>query len=81
MSWWVYIVECADGTYYTGTTNCLERRITAHNEGRGARYTRGRGPVVLRYSERHPDQGAACRREAQIKALSRSQKEALMIGE
>ena len=76
--WFVYIVECADGTLYTGITNDLERRVGAHNEGTGARYTRGRRPVVLRYSERQPDRSHASAREHRIKALSRAGKRALI---
>jgi putative endonuclease len=76
--WFVYIVECADGTLYTGITTDLERRVEEHNAGTGARYTRARRPVVLRYSERQPDRSQASVREAGIKALSRSEKERLI---
>ena len=72
--WFVYIVECADRTFYTGITNDLERRIDEHNTGRGARYTRGRGPVSLRYHELQPDRSNASIRECEIKALSRGKK-------
>lgn len=51
MSWWVYLLECRDGTLYTGCTDNIPRRIALHNAGRGAKYTRGRGPVILRYQE------------------------------
>ena len=69
-----YIVECADGTFYTGWTTDLERRIKEHNAGRGSRYTRLRRPVRLVYSERQPDRSAAMRREVQIKRMNRASK-------
>lgn len=74
----VYMVECADGTYYTGWTNQVEKRLTAHNSGTGARYTRGRLPVKLVYMEEMPDKRSAQRREVEIKRLSRRQKENLI---
>ena len=73
--WTVYILQCRDGTLYTGITDNLPRRLAAHNGGKGAKYTRGRGPVVLVHQESCPDRSAALRRA--IKALSRSQKLAL----
>ena len=76
--WWVYIVECADGTYYTGITKDLERRLEQHNTGRGARYTATRRPVQLRYSQRCRNRSAALVRECQIKALARRAKEKLI---
>ncbi len=75
--WFVYIVECADGTFYTGITNHLERRIDEHNAGRGARYTRGRRPVALRYHENQRDRSNASTREREIKALPRREKQKL----
>ncbi len=72
--WTVYILECRDGTLYTGITDDLERRLKAHASGKGAKYTRGRGPLILRYRERHPDKGSALRREAELKRLSRNEK-------
>lgn len=69
--WFVYIVECRDGTFYTGITTHLERRIDEHNTGRGARYTRSRRPVVLRYQEPQPNRSSALTREHEIKALPR----------
>lgn len=74
MDWHVYIVECADGTFYTGITTDLERRILEHNSGKGARYTSGRGPVHLVYSERAANRSEAGVREAHIKKLSREDK-------
>ena len=72
--WWVYMLECRDGTLYTGCTDDIPRRLAAHNSGRGAKYTRGRGPVMLRYCEEAMDKPAALRREAALKRLSRAEK-------
>ena len=80
MGWTVYILRCGDGTLYTGCTNDLPRRLEAHRSGRGAKYTRGRGPLELVYQEQVPDKSAALRREAAIKRLDRWKKLAL-IGE
>jgi len=73
-----YILRCADGTFYTGWTNDVEARVKAHNAGVGARYTRGRQPVELVYYEACSSKVEACRREWEIKKLSRKQKEALI---
>jgi len=73
-----YILECADGTLYTGWTEDLARRVRAHNAGRGARYTRGRRPVRLVYWEAQPSRNAAQRREAALRRLSRAQKQQLI---
>ncbi len=70
----VYIVLCQDGTLYTGWTNDLSRRLKAHNEGRGAKYTRSRRPVTLVYWEKCADKAEAMRREYQIKHLRRAEK-------
>lgn len=78
MSWWIYILECRDGTLYTGCTDDVPRRLAAHNAGNGAKYTRGRTPVLLRYCEEQPDRSAALRREAAIKRLTRKEKQALI---
>lgn len=72
------MVECRDGSLYTGWTTDLEARVAAHNEGTGARYTRSRRPVRLVYWEEAPDRGAALRREAALKRLPRSAKLALV---
>ncbi len=79
MSWFVYILTCADGTLYTGVTTNLERRLKEHNAetGLGAKYTRSRQPVSLYYSEEYPDRGLAQAREAAIKKLTRTEKLAL----
>lgn len=76
----VYIIECGDGTYYTGYTTDIERRLAAHRDGTGAKYTRGRGPFELLYVERFSTRSAALRREAEIKSYSRSRKEQLLDG-
>jgi putative endonuclease len=74
-SWYVYILECADGSLYTGITTDLERRLREHNEGKlGARYTRARRPVALRYSATFENRSEASVEEAKIKKLSRRKK-------
>ena len=80
MPWYVYILRCGDGTLYTGVTDNVERRLAAHRAGKGAKYTRGRGPLELAYTEQVPDKPAALRREYQIKRLSRAEKEQLIRG-
>lgn len=72
--WVVYILQCSDGSLYTGITDNLQRRLTAHNCGKGAKYTRGRTPLILRYVELCVDRSAALRREIQIKRLRRQEK-------
>lgn len=79
-NWTLYILECSDGTFYTGITNDLPARLSAHEAGTGAKYTRGRGPFVLRYSEDCEDRAQASRREMEIKKLSRAEKQALAVG-
>ncbi len=74
MTWYVYIIECNDGSLYTGITNDLDKRITAHNAGLGAKYTKSRRPVHLRYSEPAPDRKQASQREYAIKSLRKSAK-------
>ena len=75
---YVYIVECKDHTFYTGWTNHLEKRVQAHNEGKGAKYTKARRPVQLVYFEEYETKQEAMKREYAIKQLSHRQKEALM---
>jgi len=79
MSWVCYLLRCADNTYYCGISNDLEKRLTAHNAGEGAKYTRGRIPVSVVYRESCADKSAALKREMQIKRLPRSAKEALFL--
>lgn len=76
----VYVVECADGSYYTGYTTDVERRIAEHNAGEGAKYTRGRTPVRLLHTESYATRSAAMSREAEIQALARREKERLTEG-
>jgi putative endonuclease len=77
-AWFVYVLRCRDGTLYTGISRDVAARVAKHNQGKGARYTRGRGPVALVHKERKASQGAALRREAAIKALPRRRKLALV---
>lgn len=74
MSFYCYILECADGTFYTGWTVDPDRRVAVHNKGRGARYTRTRCPVRLVYVEELPDQKSAMKREIAIKRMKRERK-------
>lgn len=76
-----YMVRCADGTLYTGWTNDLQKRLTAHNSGKGAKYTASRRPVTLVYVEQHEDKIAAMQREYAIKQLTRAKKESLIESE
>jgi len=76
--WYVYMLRCGDGTLYTGITDNVERRLAAHRAGKGAKYTRGRGPLELVYQEKTLDKSAALRLEYQIKRLTRQEKEQLI---
>ena len=78
---YTYMVRCADGTLYTGWTNDLSKRITAHNSGKGAKYTAARSPVTLVYVEQHEDRISAMKREYSVKHLTRSEKESLIGSE
>jgi len=74
--WYMYVVECADGTYYTGITTDLARRVKEHNESkRGAKYTRSRRPVNLIFSDNYYDRSTASKAEYRFKSLTRRQKE------
>lgn len=76
--WCVYLLGCSDGTYYTGITSDIERRVAEHNESsRGARYTRARRPVVLVYKEVCESRSVAARREWEIRKLPRADKQLL----
>ncbi len=79
-SGFVYILECSDGTYYTGSTKDLERRIQQHQAGEGSKYTKKRLPVKLIYSEEFDRIDAAFYREKQIQSWSRKKKQALIDG-
>jgi putative endonuclease len=78
VTWYVYVARCADGTLYCGIARDVARRISEHDAGRGARYTRGRGPLRVLLVRRCRDKGRALRLEYTIKQLSRGQKEALI---
>ena len=77
-NWYLYILRCGDGTLYTGITNDVEKRLAAHRCGKGAKYTRGRGPLELVYREELPDHSAALKRELEIKSMPRAEKEKLI---
>ena len=76
--YWVYIVLCADATYYTGIAVDVDARVAQHNAGKGAKYTRSRRPVECVYREQCEDKSAALRREIAVKRLSHAEKEALI---
>lgn len=71
---YVYIIKCCDNTLYTGWTNNIEKRFKAHTEGKGAKYTKGRGPLELVYYEKFEDKRTAMRREYEIKKLTKKEK-------
>lgn len=75
---YTYILECSDGSYYTGWTNNLKKRIDEHNNGTGAKYTRGRAPVILKYYEQYNTKQKAMKREYEIKKLTRKEKQILI---
>ena len=78
MSDYIYVLRCKDDTLYTGWTNDLKHRLAMHRAGKGAKYTKGRGPLTLVYTECFEDKSAALKREAAIKKLSREEKLALI---
>jgi len=78
MAFFLYMVRCSDNSLYTGITNDIDQRVEAHNEGRGAKYTSSRGPVVLVYEEQCRTRSAALKREIQIKGWTKARKEALI---
>ena len=77
-TWHLYILRCKDGTLYTGITTDVEKRFQAHQSGKGAKYTRGRGPLELVYREQCGSHSDALKREWEVKQLSREQKQALI---
>lgn len=79
MQWFLYILECNDGTLYTGITTDLARRLQQHNAGIAARYTRARLPVAMVYSEKCEDRSHASKREIEVKRLSRREKSELTL--
>lgn len=74
MTAFVYMLRCKDGSLYTGWTDDLQHRLEMHQQGKGAKYTRGRGPLELVYSEELPDKSSALKREYAIKQMKRSEK-------
>ncbi len=76
--WFLYILECSDGSFYTGVTKDVDRRLSEHNAGKASKYTRLRLPVRLRYTEKCAGRTEALVRECQVKALPRAKKEALV---
>lgn len=79
--WILYVAECADGSYYTGITKDVEKRIAAHNSGKGAKYTASHAPVKLVFQEPQAGYSAALRREYQVKTLSKGRKRRFIGGE
>ena len=77
-TWYLYILRCKDDTLYTGITTDVEKRLDAHRSGKGAKYTRGRGPLELVYRECCGNHSQALKRELQIKSLSREEKQRLI---
>jgi len=77
-NWHLYILQCSDGSFYTGITTDLERRLKRHNEGKASKYTRSKRPVRLVYSESLGNESLTRKREAEIKSLSRQDKFKLM---
>jgi putative endonuclease len=80
MKGWMYILECADGSYYTGSTNDLDSRLSQHQRGQGANYTKSRLPVKLIYAEEYERVDQAFQREKQVQGWRREKKEALING-
>ncbi|NLW79790.1 MAG: GIY-YIG nuclease family protein [Ruminococcaceae bacterium] len=76
---WAYLLRCRDGSLYAGWTTDLEKRLAAHNAGRGAKYTRGRRPVALVWAEAYENKNAAMAQEARMKRMTKAQKEALVL--
>ncbi|MEC7865741.1 MAG: GIY-YIG nuclease family protein [Pseudomonadota bacterium] len=79
MSWFVYILRCRDNTLYTGITNNVEKRLLAHQEGRGAKYTKGRGPFKIVYKKKFKTRSEATIKELEIKKLNSKEKRELIF--
>ena len=77
MAWYVYMLRCGDGSLYTGITDDIAKRLSAHQAGKGAKYTRGRGPLELAYAQQVSDKSGALRREYALKQLKKKEKEKL----
>ena len=78
--WYLYILRCGDGSLYTGITTDVDARLVQHRSGKGAKYTRGRGPLELVYREKCEDHSQALKRELAVKAMSREEKQKLING-
>ena len=78
-NWYLYILRCGDGSLYTGITTDVSRRLEAHRRGRGAKYTRGRGPLELVYQQTCGTHSDALRRELEVKAMTRVEKEQMVF--
>lgn len=76
--WQLYLLRCGDGTLYTGIALDAQKRLLMHRRGKGAKYTRGRGPLELVYTETCPSHSAALKRELEVKAMTRQEKESLI---
>ena len=81
MNWKVYILQCSDGSFYTGITTDLNRRIIQHNNGVAAKYTKGRRPVKLLYQEHYKDRGEATKRELELKRFKKAEKRRLIANQ
>ena len=77
MAWYVYMLRCGDGTLYTGITDDVDKRLSAHRAGKGAKYTRGRGPLEVVYTEQLSDKSEALKREYTLKRCRKKEKEKL----
>ena len=77
--WYLYILRCKDGTLYTGIATDVQKRLEMHRSGKGAKYTRGRGPLELVYSEECENHSQALKRECEVKKLSKDQKQQLIF--
>jgi putative endonuclease len=78
--WYFYILRCKDSSFYCGITNNLKERISEHNSGKGAKYTKSRVPVKMIHFEEFPDKSSACKREIEVKGWRKEKKEALVGG-
>ena len=76
--WFVYILECSDGSFYTGASNNIEKRFLEHKSGKGGRYTRSHTPIKIIYSEKFENKSLALKREAEIKSWSKAKKLSLL---
>lgn len=78
-TWYLYILKCKDGTLYTGIATDVQKRLEMHRSGKGAKYTRGRGPLELVYSEECENHSQALKRECEVKKLTKERKQQLIL--